>query len=72
MENIRVYGINIDDTEFEDINEISNDRWQDIAEESGLVWTLSGFAHQFNESEFSLIDKDSIFIRFINIYSSNK
>ena len=64
MEDIRVYGINIDDTEFEDINEISNDRWQDIAEERGLVWTLSVFAYQFNES---MIDTDSIFIRFINI-----
>ena len=69
MDNIRVYGINIDDTELEDINEISNDRWQDIAEEHGLVWTLSGFAYQFNESR---IDTDGIFIRFININSSTK
>jgi hypothetical protein len=69
MEDIRVYGINIDDTEFEDINEISNDRWQDIAEESGLVWTLSVFADQFNESR---INTESILIRFININSSTK
>ena len=72
MEDIRVYGINIDDTELEDINEISNDRWQEIAEDSGLVWTLSGFAHQFNDSEFSRINTESILIRFINIYSSTK
>jgi len=69
MEDIRVYGINIDDTEFEDINEISNDRWQDIAEECGLVWTLSVFADQFNESR---INTESILIRFININSSTK
>lgn len=69
MDNIRVYGINIDDTEFEDINEISNDRWQDIAEEHGLVWTLSVFADQFNESR---INTESILIRFININSSTK
>jgi len=69
MEDIRVYGINIDDTEFEDINEISNDQWQEIAEESGLVWTLSGFAHQFNES---MINTESILIRFINVNSSTK
>ena len=69
MENIRVYGINIDDTEFEDINEISNDRWQDIAEECGLVWTLSVFADQFNESR---INTESILIRFINVNSSTK
>jgi hypothetical protein len=69
MDNIRVYGINIDDTEFEDINEISNDRWQDIAEECGLVWTLSVFADQFNESR---INTESILIRFININSSTK
>lgn len=64
MENIRVYGINIDDTELENINEISNDQWQDIAEDSGLVWTLSGFAHQFNEQ---MINTESILIRFINV-----
>jgi hypothetical protein len=69
MEDIRVYGINIDDTEFEDINEISNDRWQDIAEECGLVWTLSVFADQFNESR---INTESILIRFINVNSSTK
>jgi hypothetical protein len=69
MDNIRVYGINIDDTEFEDINEISNDRWQDIAEECGLVWTLSVFANQFNESR---INTESILIRFINVNSSTK
>jgi hypothetical protein len=69
MDNIRVYGINIDDTEFEDINEISNDRWQDIAEECGLVWTLSVFADQFNESR---INTESILIRFINVNSSTK
>jgi len=69
MEDIRVYGINIDDTEFEDINEISNDQWQDIAEECGLVWTLSVFAEQFNESR---INTESILIRFINVNSSTK
>ena len=69
MDNIRVYGINIDDTELENINEISNDRWQDIAEDSGLVWTLSVFSDQFNESR---INTESILIRFINIYSSTK
>jgi len=69
MADIRVYGINIDDTEFEDINEISNDRWQDIAEECGLVWTLSVFADQFNESR---INTESILIRFINVNSSTK
>ena len=69
MEDIRVYGINIDDTEFEDINEISNDRWQDIAEECVLVWTLSVFADQFNESR---INTESILIRFINVNSSTK
>ena len=67
MDNIRVYGINIDDTELENINEISNDQWQEIAEECGLVWTLSVFAYQFNESR---INTESILIRFININSS--
>jgi len=67
MDNIRVYGINIDNTELENINEISNDQWQDIAEESGLVWSLSTFANQLNDS---MINTESILIRFINIYSS--
>jgi hypothetical protein len=70
MEEIRVYGINIDDIELsEAISEISNDRWQDIAEECGLVWTLSVFANQFNESR---INTESILIRFINVNSSTK
>lgn len=67
MDNIRVYGINIDNTELENINEISNDQWQDIAEDSGLVWSLSTFADQLNDST---INTESILIRFINIYSS--
>jgi hypothetical protein len=67
MDNIRVYGINIDNTELENINEISNDQWQDIAEDSGLVWSLPTFADQLNDST---INTESILIRFINIYSS--
>lgn len=62
MEQIRVYGINIDDIELENINDLTDESWKTLAESFGLVWSLSGFQNQFNDD---LIDSNSIFIRFI-------
>lgn len=63
MDNIRVYAIDtnlVDDELMYD--QLTNEQFTDIAEEHGLIWSLSGFEHAVNLSNFS----DSYYIRIIN------
>lgn len=65
MKEIRVYAINCDMYEGEGlIPELSDDKFMDIAEEQGLVYSLEHFAYDYN-SEY--IDNSNTFIRFIEV-----
>ena len=60
---IRVYGINPDELELSgSIQELEDQEFQEIAEQQGLVWSLSGFQEDFNNDWLS---SASLFIRFI-------
>jgi hypothetical protein len=62
MDNIRVYGVDIDEVKCPDKPTSLNDEdFIKEAERQGLVWTLKGFQDQFNKS-YSLCD---LIIRFI-------
>jgi hypothetical protein len=62
MRELRVYGIDISDVELENVGNVSNEQWMDIAEENGLVWSLQGFAEEFNQS---MINSETILIRIM-------
>ena len=63
MQEIRVYGINPDELELSgSIQELEDQEFQEIAEQQGLVWSLSGFQEDFNNDWLS---SASLFIRFI-------
>lgn len=57
MENIRVYGINVDIfyTENEErlFSDLSKEEFIEEAEKQGLVWSLEGFEKVFNEDEIN-------------------
>ena len=60
MEEIRVYGIDVSNIELENLGNVSDEQWIDIAEENGLVWSLQGFAEQFNDMN---INSNNVLIR---------
>ena len=62
MRELRVYGIDISDVELENVGNVSNEQWMDIAEECGLVWSLQVFAEEFNQS---MINSETILIRIM-------
>jgi len=67
MENIRVYLICLSDlSESQDVHDLSDEQWIKISEEQGLVYSLTGFAEQFNAEMINEIDT---VMRFINVYS---
>jgi hypothetical protein len=55
MENIRVYGINIDKFYTEDEerlhSDLSKEEFIEEAEKHGLVWSLEGFEKVFNDDD---------------------
>lgn len=55
MENIKVYGINVDKFYTEDeerlFSDLSKEEFIEEAEKQGLVWSLEGFEKVFNEDE---------------------
>jgi len=55
MENIRVYGINVDIfyTENEErlFSDLSKEEFIEEAEKQGLVWSLEGFEKVFNKDD---------------------
>lgn len=57
MENIKVYGINIDTFYTEDekrlFSDLSKEEFIEEAEKQGLVWSLEGFEKSFNEDEIN-------------------
>ena len=57
MENIKVYGINVDIfyTENEErlFSDLSKEEFIEEAEKQGLVWSLEGFEKVFNEDEIN-------------------
>jgi hypothetical protein len=63
MENIKVYGIDINKLD-DDIspNSITDKEFIEIAENQGLIWSLKGFEKSFNDLE---VNSDNIFIRFV-------
>lgn len=65
MKEIRVYAINCDMYEGEVlIQELSDDKFMDIAEEQGLVYSLEQFAYDYNNE---YMDNWNTFIRFIEV-----
>ena len=58
---LRVYGIDVDLIEG-NIENITNEDWIELSEQSGFIWSLNGFSNQFNASE---IPFDNILIRII-------
>ena len=64
----RVYAIPCDDIfEGDSSEEISDEKFMDIAEENGTVWSLKGFQDCFNYEIYRCPDPDNYYIRFINI-----
>ena len=62
---IKVFVVKIDDIEDINVNEISDEKFMEIAEDNGYVYTLKGFEKAFNrENVYTNID----FIRFIEVY----
>lgn len=65
MNEIRVYVVNCDNYEgCEDLREVSNLRFIEIAEEQGTVYSLKGFENDVNEGWLGL---DNAYIRFIEV-----
>lgn len=66
MENIKVYGINIDIFYTEDeerlFSDLSKEEFIEEAEKQGLVWSLEGFEKGFNEGD---INSDKIIIKIL-------
>ena len=66
MENIKVYGINVDkfytDDEERLFSNLSEEEFIEEAEKQGLIWSLQGFEKDFNEVG---IDSDKIIIKIL-------
>lgn len=63
MENIKVYGIDVDEEKCPDSpNSLNNDAFIEEAERQGLVWSLEGFEKGFNEGD---INSDKIIIKIL-------
>jgi hypothetical protein len=60
----RVYVVDIDQTEDEFNNVVTDDVFMDEAEKQGSVYTLNGFQEAFNNNEVST---ENAFIRFIEV-----
>lgn len=68
MNEIRVYVVNCDNYEgCEDLREVSDLRFIEIAEEQGNVWSLMGFQTNWNEWENTCPDAEGSYIRFIEV-----
>jgi hypothetical protein len=68
---MRIYGINIDALDlhgFDTVMDLSKERFMDIAEEQGNVWSLEGFEKDFNEDS---LNQNNLFIRFYDSKSIN-
>ena len=66
MKEIRVYVVNLDEFEFGDarLMSISNEKFMEIAEKCGSVYSLKGFEYDFN---YDFISSHNCFIRFIEV-----
>jgi hypothetical protein len=65
----RVYIIDIDNIGFDlSPTELQNEKWIELAERIGDVYTLQGFAEAYNNS---FLPFDNSFIRFIEVDSNN-
>lgn len=68
MENIKVYGIDLDifnDDYFDDerlFSDLSKEEFIEESERQGLVWSLEGFEKGFNEGD---INSDKIIIKIL-------
>lgn len=68
MKEIRVYVVNCDNYEgCEDLREVSDLRFIEIAEEQGGVWSLMGFQTNWNDWSNTCPDAESTYIRFIEV-----
>lgn len=63
MREIRVYSININEID-DNIDKYSNDKFIDIAEKLGTVYSLQGFENAFN---YEYINTGTDYIRFIEV-----
>lgn len=50
------------------VNDLSDDEFMSIAEESGSVYSLKEFENIFNDNESEELNPDYHFIRFIKVY----
>ena len=50
------------------VNDLSDDEFMSIAEESGSVYSLKEFENIFNANESEELNPDYPFIRFIKVY----
>lgn len=50
------------------VNDLSDDEFMSIAEESGSVYSLKEFENIFNDNESKELNLDYHFIRFIKVY----
>jgi len=50
------------------VNDLTDDEFMSIAEESGLVYSLKEFENIFNANESEELNPDYHFIRFIKVY----
>lgn len=71
MKELRVYLIDVNEVDFEEempantsVLELSDDKFMEIAENQGNVYTINGFQNAFNEEEICVSND---FIRFVEV-----